>query len=100
MGSLTCRCPPFRLYLSETGCWEDIEAHLGSCPAACWPQTGRPFSRAHLGPRSECTCIRASDVPEYVHDYRCPLDPSASPVKAAATGYLSCHTFSGQGICG
>ncbi len=83
-----CGCPPVRLFLIETGSWQVIDAHRGSCATARWPQTGRQIGDASLGPRESCTCIRALNVPEYVHDYQCPLHPSTPEAKAGAAAYV------------
>ncbi len=84
-----CRYPPVRRFLIETEAWEEIDAHRGSCQVAQWPQAGRPVSYANLGPRAKCTCLRASNVPEYVHDYLCLLNLAPPGVKAGAAAYAA-----------
>ena len=66
-----CACPPVRWFLIETGTTREIDAHLGTCTAAQWPQTGRAAKYPRFGPREQCTCVRAADVPEYVHAWEC-----------------------------
>lgn len=76
MTTRRCTCPPARWFLIETGITQEIDAHLGTCMAAQWPKTGRPVAYPRIGPREECTCVRAIDVPEFVHDWQCPLNPA------------------------
>ena len=80
-----CACPPVRWFLIETGTTQEIDAHLGTCTAAQWPQTGRPAKYPQFGPREQCTCVRAADVPEYVHAWECPLNPAPQEAKRAGT---------------
>jgi hypothetical protein len=69
-------------FLIDTGTTQEIDAHLGACTAAQWPRTGRPVEFPQLGPREQCTCVRAIDVPEFVHAWECPLNPAPPEVKS------------------
>jgi hypothetical protein len=87
MTAAGCECPPLRRFLIETDTWEEIDAHRGSCLVARWPQVGRLFEWGNIGPREKCTCVRASDVPEYVHDYPCHLNTAPMQAKKSIAAF-------------
>jgi hypothetical protein len=70
------RLPPVRWFLIETGSPRRSTPTWGRARPRNGPQTGRPVEYPRIGPREQCTCVRAIDVPEFVHGWECPLNPA------------------------